>query len=143
MTNSLIVAGGASGRIPNRYGFGGNQSTTTVKGRLGKRAAERSAFHELHHQVVGSDVVQSADVGVVEPGDDGRLTREPVGERLVGHLDCDRSIQAAVGRPLDLAHASGGDHFVDFVRAEARPVRQGHERRILAARSLSFAKRRC
>ena len=45
-----------------------------------ERAFELRAFDELHDEVVGSDVEQGADVGVVERGDGLGLALEPLAE---------------------------------------------------------------
>jgi hypothetical protein len=50
------------------------------------RAAERRALHELHHQVVGADVVEVADVAVIERGDRSGFPGKTIRERLVRNL---------------------------------------------------------
>src|SRR5262249_55136962 len=41
-----------------------------------KWTSQRSAFDHLHHQVIGTDIVEMANMGMVEGSDDVRLSRE-------------------------------------------------------------------
>ena len=50
----------------------------------------RPAFDILHHQLVWADVVQRADVGMVERGDGAGFAFEAFGELLLGAFDGDR-----------------------------------------------------
>jgi hypothetical protein len=108
----------------------------------GKRAvleplAQRLPFEELHDGVRGGavppEVVDGKDVRMRELGDRARLALEAC-ERLgvVGQLggedlDRDVAIEFRVARLVDLAHAAGPERGEDFVRAEARAVRQNHQ----------------
>jgi hypothetical protein len=40
----------------------------------------RFAFDQLHHQIVRADIVQRADVRVIQCGDRARLALEPLAE---------------------------------------------------------------
>ena len=72
-----------------------------------------------------ADVVEGADVRVIERGDRPGLASEPgaelriVGERARQHLDRDGPIQPRVGGPIDLAHPTGADGGADLIRAQA------------------------
>ena len=71
-----------------------------------------------------ADVVQRADVGVVQPGDGLRFALEPLpplGLRGgVGgqHLDRDGAGDPRVARAVDLAHPSPAQEGDDFVRPQ-------------------------
>ena len=91
----------------------------------------------LHDQEVDvpflADVVERADVRVVEGGDRPGLaleagTRLGVGGQVVRqHLDGDLAIEPRVPRPVDLTHAArpqGGD---DLVGSQASSGVQGHD----------------
>jgi hypothetical protein len=99
----------------------------------GQRAAgqplgQRFALDQLHDQIVDvpitADVVEGADVGVVEARRHARLaleTRTHIG--LLGELggqDLDRHVTAEPGvpRPVDLAHPPRAERGDDLVRAE-------------------------
>ena len=46
------------------------------RGGGGQRAAQRRAVDVLHHQIVRADVVERADVGMIQRRDRARLLRE-------------------------------------------------------------------
>jgi hypothetical protein len=91
------------------------------------RPLRRRTLQELHDQVVRSDVVQDADVRVVERGDRARLLLEARGLPGVQRLDGDDAAEARVERAVHLAHSPGADAALDFVGTEAGPRRQRHE----------------
>ncbi len=76
---------------------------------------QRLALHELHHQVIRTDVVQGRDVRVVQRGCGASFTREAIAELSMGNLQGDDAVQAAVAGLEDLAHsalADRRDHLV-------------------------------
>ena len=99
---------------------------------------ERLAFEMLEDQVVelavAADVVDRADVRVVQRGDRPRLVLEAqprfrVGRERAGqHLDGDRAIEPGVARAVDLAHSARAERGDDFVGTEtgARVERHGN-----------------
>ncbi len=66
-----------------------------------------------------ADIVESADVRVIEGGDGVRLGLESGAEFLADNFDGDIAAETGVMRAVDLAHASRSDRREDFVRAEA------------------------
>ena len=88
---------------------------------------ERLALEVLHHQIVDAflmaNVVQRADVGVVEAGDGAGLALETLaqvgaaGDFRRQDLDGDGAIQPSVPATVDLAHPTGADRGEDLVRA--------------------------
>jgi hypothetical protein len=97
------------------------------------------AVEELHDEelapFVVADVVERADVGMLERGDRARLAVEALAELRVGgkgrrqDLDGDGAIEPGVARAVDLPHAAGADGIADFVWTETRPGGKAHERR--------------
>jgi hypothetical protein len=89
---------------------------------------ERLAFEILHDEEVGvalaADVVQRADVRMIERGNRLRFTVEAllhlrvVGEVRRKHLDGDRAVQPRIGRLVHLAHAAGTERPDDLVWSE-------------------------
>jgi hypothetical protein len=71
----------------------------------GLRSAKRRALHILHHQIVGTDVVQRADVRMIQRRNRLGFPLEAVGELLVGCLDGHDAVEACVACFVDLAHA--------------------------------------
>ena len=99
-------------------------------GPFASRSRQRLARQVLHHEVGGAvmlaDVVQRADVRVVQPGDGLGLALEAgtavgVGAELGRQdLDGDAAIEAGVAGLVDLAHAARADGGLDLVGPEAR-----------------------
>ena len=83
-----------------------------------QRAFQRRALDVLHHQVIRSDIVQLADVGMIQRRDGARLALEAFAEFGLGDLDRDDAIQARVVGFVHLTHAARADGREDFVRAE-------------------------
>ena len=86
----------------------------------------RFALHQFHHQVVRANVVERADVGVVQRGNRARLALETGAELLVSGLDGDGAAQSRVDRPKDFAHAAFAELAFDAVRPQAKrpqPIR--------------------
>ena len=54
---------------------------------LREQLGQRLAFDQLHHQVVGPDVVQRADVGMIQRRHRACFPLEALGEALGGDLD--------------------------------------------------------
>ena len=88
-------------------------------GRLGwvHRAGEGRAIDELHHQVIAADVVQRADVRVVEAGNRSCLTLDG----CAGHakpFDGDDPVEPGVTGLPDVSHTAGADGADEHVRAD-------------------------
>ena len=98
-----------------------NREATTAE-----TIGQRLACHKFHDQVVGTDVVDGADIGMVERCDRARLTLEPVAEARRRYLDGDIAVQARVRGAVHLAHAAFPDGFENLVRAEERPRCERH-----------------
>ncbi len=70
------------------------------------------------------DVVERADVRMIEAGDDARfapealLTIRVIRELPGKRLDGDGAVQACIDGTIHLAHAAGGDQRLHFVGAE-------------------------
>src|SRR5205085_11292506 len=64
------------------------------------------ALHQFHHEVVRPDVVESADVGVIQRRNRTGLALEAGAELLMGELDGDGPAEARVDGAKDLAHAA-------------------------------------
>ena len=88
--------------------------------------AQHFPLQIFEDEVLGSDVVDLADVWMVDRGDGARFALKPavvVGDQP---LDRDRAIQASIVRLVDLAHTAGADQRFDFVRAKPRAGSQEH-----------------
>jgi hypothetical protein len=95
--------------------------------------AQRFPVEVLHHQVRRAvsvaDVVEGADVRVVQRGDALRLAIEPrlelgiVGQPSRQDLDGDGALEPRVAGLVDLAHAACPERADDLVRTESGPGR--------------------
>jgi hypothetical protein len=54
---------------------------------LREHVCERLALDQLHHQVIRADIVQRADIGMIQCSNGAGLAFEPFGEPLGRHLD--------------------------------------------------------
>ena len=90
------------------------------------RTAQVRTLDILHDQIVRSDVVQMADVGVVERGNRAGFAGKALGELRIGHFDRDIPIQPGVMRAVHLAHSTRANGREDFVRAEFCAGRKRH-----------------
>jgi len=76
------------------------------------------------HRAMLVDVVDRADVGMIELRDRFRFARETlaelriVGERARQHLDRDRTVEPRIACAIDLSHAAGAERRDDLVRTE-------------------------
>ena len=88
----------------------------------GQRTFERSAFDELHHQVdytrQSPDIVNLADIGMIQRRNGLRLTLEAFAELSGGDFDRNVALQTRVAGSVHLSHATGADGRQDFVGAE-------------------------
>jgi len=115
-------------RQPQRVGYG--------QGPLLETCGQRLAVEELHHQELdvslAADIMNRADVRVVERGDRARFLLEAktqvgiAGQRSRHHLDRHGAIETGVARFVDLAHPARPEGSHDFVGAEAGSGRQRH-----------------
>ena len=65
----------------------------------GDALGQGGTFHQLHHQVVGTDIVEVADVRVIQRRDCMDLTLEAVAEALGGDLDRYFTPDARIANP--------------------------------------------
>ncbi len=76
------------------------------------------AFDVLHDDVVGTDVVNLADIRMIQSGDGAGLALKSFAELFEGRFDGDDTVQARVASFPYFTHATGTDGREDFVRAE-------------------------
>jgi hypothetical protein len=78
-----------------------------------------------------ADVVQGADVRVVQGGDEPRLLLKPL-ERIATrrtrgeHLDRDLAVQPCVARTIHLAHAASAERRNDFIGSQTTTGDERH-----------------
>src|ERR1035438_4732876 len=108
-----------------------------------QRSPQRRALDELHHQVVGTDVVKLADIGMVQGRDGACLALEALIEPALGNLDRDGAIHPRVDRFVHLSPAAGAHGCQDLIGPQSSSGSQRHgvsndfSARKLAKRGLS------
>ena len=114
MNNPLVVS------RCNRIGDLASETRDLVQGERAIAQAGRKSLslQQLHHQVVGSHVVQCADVRMIELRDDLGFACETDRKVLRGDFDRDFSTEPRVACPVDLAHAAGADRGNNLIRTE-------------------------
>jgi hypothetical protein len=98
---------------------------------------ERLAFEILHHQkvhaVLRADVVQRADVRMLQAGDCLRLAIQSLLQFRVGgqvrgeNFHRDGTIEAGIARAIDFPHATGPDRCLNLVGSQPGASGQWHE----------------
>ena len=92
--------------------------------------ADGLAVDVLHDQVAAAvvlaDVVQRADVRVVQGGNGPGFPLETLGKRPLDGLDGHVAVQPDVSGLVDVAHASGTGSLDDFVGTQPVSGRKGH-----------------
>jgi hypothetical protein len=101
-----------------------------------QRTGDGSSLDVLHDEVAAAlvlpDVVQRADVRVIERRDRPGLAFEPVGERALDGLHRHVAIETRVAGAIDVAHASRPEIRAHFVGADAGTRIEGHCRESIA-----------
>src|SRR5215469_3505547 len=78
-----------------------------------KRPLQLRSFYELHHQIVGTDIVKLADMRMIQRRHRAGLALESLAESLFRDLDRHGAVQARIARPVDPAHSSGAYEILD------------------------------
>ena len=86
---------------------------------------QRRPLDQLHHQVVGTDIVNVADVGVIQRGDRANLALEAFAEPLGGNLDGHLAPHARIAGAIHLSHAARADERQDLVGAQTSARQTG------------------
>ena len=83
------------------------------------RAFQGLALDQLHHQVVRADVVERADIRVIERSHRTDFALESVGELHAGDFDRNLTTEPRVPSLVDLPHAASANPRLNFVGTEA------------------------
>src|SRR5215469_17704073 len=79
------------------------------------RAPQWRSLNVFHHQIVRADVVQSADVRMIERRNSARFALESFTVRRTEDLDCDGSVQTSVSGFPDFSHPARTDGGKDLI----------------------------
>ena len=91
-----------------------------------QRSFQRRALDVFHHQVIRADIVELADVGMIQLRDGAGFTLEAFAEVRLCNFDRDEAIEARVAGFVNLAHATLAYESEDFVGAEFITYRKRH-----------------
>ena len=83
-----------------------NLARVLYRFRVGERPLQRSPFHQLQYQIIGTDVVQRANVRMIQRGNRPRLAFEAVAELSLRDFDRDGAPQSRIVGSEYLAHSS-------------------------------------
>jgi hypothetical protein len=86
------------------------------------------ALHQFHYQVVGADIVERADIGMVQRGNGAGLALETVAEVRIGRFYGDGAPQPRIHRSKNLPHAAFAEFALDTVRSQTGPRRDRNRR---------------
>src|SRR6476646_5543463 len=84
-----------------------------------QRSGQRLALDVLHDQVIRPNVVQRADMGMIQRRNRMRLALEPLAETVTACLDSNDAAQARVARLPNLPHPTLAQWREDFVRPKS------------------------
>jgi hypothetical protein len=107
----------------------------TARETVGQRLSFQVLHDEIGSPILFANVVQCANVRMIERRDDARLAVEPLAEVRVGSqafrqdFERDGPIQARVPRAVHLAHSACADGGFNLVRTETGAGLQGHTSR--------------
>lgn len=88
--------------------------------------ARSNQIRPVSEAIIVADVIELADVGVVEGGDGLGFALKTVGELLFGGLDGDVAVEPRITGSPHFAHASLADGGDDLVGAEVLAGRNRH-----------------
>jgi hypothetical protein len=92
----------------------------------GQGPLKGNPFDEFHDRVIRTNVVECADIGMIQRRNRLRLMLEAFGELRRRNLDRDVAPQARVVRPVNLSHSTGAERREDFIRAESGSGCEAH-----------------
>src|SRR5665213_3872808 len=86
------------------------------------------ALYQFHDEVIRPDVVEMANVGMVQRRDRAHFAVEAFVELYGGNLDRDIATHTRIAGAIDLAHAACAEQAENLVRSQIRSGREGHPR---------------
>src|SRR5258708_5222744 len=81
-------------------------------------APQRRAVYILHHEVIGADIVQSADMRMIQCRDGTRFPLKMPAKPARGNLDSNFAVEPGIHCPVDRTHSARADKRFDRIRTE-------------------------
>jgi hypothetical protein len=94
-----------------------------------QRTFNFQTFDILHDDVVGADIVDLADVGMIQSGDGAGLALKSLAEFLSGSFDGNEAVEAPIASLPHFAHPTSADGGEDFVWAKFVAYGKRHMKR--------------
>src|SRR5262245_40625983 len=85
---------------------------------------QRRSFDQLHHEIIWTNIVQVADMRMIEGCDHTRFALEALRETLGGNLDRDIPAEPRIASSMDFAHAALTDERNNLVWTELLAFRK-------------------
>src|SRR6516164_5246404 len=101
----------------------------------GQRTLDGFPVDKLHYQVIRSDVVERADMWMIQRGDGPRFLLESGAAFVLEFLYRDYSIQARIASLADLAHAACTNGRENLIGAEFVACSKGHRSLVILPRT--------
>ena len=95
--------------------------------RMRQRPARRLPFEVFQHEVIGADVIDLANMRVIQSGNRASFQLKTMSVFPVHALDGDDAIQPRVPRLPHLSHPARANAREDLIRTDAISLRQGHD----------------
>ena len=89
-------------------------------------AFQRDPFDVLHHQIVRTNVIERADVGMIQRGHGAGFLFKARAELFRGSLDGNDAVQTRVASAINLAHPAFADEFENLVGSQPGAGCQHH-----------------
>ena len=93
-----------------------------------QRTGQGIAINVLHHQVIWSDIVNLADIGMIQRRNGLRLAFEALAELSSGNFDRHVAFQTWISGAVNFPHTARADKRNDLIRAEFVAGRERHRR---------------
>src|SRR5580658_3577215 len=91
-----------------------------------QRSLQRSAVNQFHYQVIRADVVELADIRMIQLRYRPGFMLEALAELILGNFDCDVAAEPRVAGAVHFSHSTRADRRKDFIGAEFCAGRQRH-----------------
>src|SRR5215471_8850731 len=108
----------------------------------GHGTSEGNAIHKFHHEVVRANIIEVADVGMIQGRNRARLAAEAVGEIRLREFDGDTPVETGVHRLPNFAHTTSPDTGQEFIRTETLAGGWRHRSHPLYRRKALLSSRR-
>ena len=94
--------------------------------RLLVRGNNRRPVNVLNDQIIRSDIINLANIGMIQRGNGFRFALETLAELRGGNFDRDEATQTRISGAIHFTHSTSANKRKDFIRAEFIACREWH-----------------